>query len=82
MKITHAKLSQQMGRAKRLVTVCAELGGPNEFMTMTVAVTNDGREEDIREAGIAKARDYARQFSEATTQSFPIANVRNRRLAY
>jgi hypothetical protein len=73
MKITHAKLSRlaPSGRSKRLVTICAELGGPNEFMTITVAVPNDGTDQDIRERGIAKALDYARQFSELSPQSFP-----------
>ena len=69
MKITHAKLSQQMGRGKRLVTGCAELGGPNEYMTITVVVANDGRDEDIREEGIARARDFARQFGETAQSS-------------
>jgi hypothetical protein len=46
MKITHAKLSSPSSyRGKRLVTVCAELGSPNEFMTITVAVPNDGTEQ-------------------------------------
>ena len=72
MKITHAKLSSPSSyRGKRLVTVCAELGSPNEFMTITVAVPNDGTEQDIRECGIARALDYARQFSEVSPQSFP-----------
>jgi hypothetical protein len=73
MKITHAKLSRlaPSGRSKRLVTICAELGGPNEFMTITVAVPNDGADQDIRERGIARALDYARQFSEISPQGFP-----------
>ena len=71
MKITHAKLSSPMGRGKRLVTVCAELGSPNEYMTITVAVPNDGSEQDIRECGIARALEYARQFGDASPQSFP-----------
>jgi len=55
MKITHAKLNSANGiRGKRLVTLCVELGSPNEYMTITVAVPNDGTEQDIREAGIAK----------------------------
>jgi hypothetical protein len=83
MKITHAKLnSSNGGRGKRLVTICAELGSPNEYMTITVAVPNAGTEENIRECGIAKARDYARQFSEVTPQSFPTANVENGRRAH
>jgi hypothetical protein len=72
MKITHAKLSSPSSyRGKRLVTVCAELGSPNEFMTITVAVPNDGTEQDIRECGIVRALDYARQFGELSPQSFP-----------
>ena len=72
MKITHAKLSSPSSyRGKRLVTICAELGCPNEFMTITVAVPNDGTEQDIRKCGIARALDYARQFSETSPQSFP-----------
>jgi hypothetical protein len=31
---------------QRLVTIWAELGGPNEFMTMTVTVANDGSDEE------------------------------------
>jgi hypothetical protein len=73
MKITHAKLSglAPSGRGKRLVTVCAELGSPNEYMTITVAVPNNGTEQDIRECGIARALDYARQFCEVSPKSFP-----------
>ena len=78
MKITHAKLTFPMGPGKRLVTVCAELGSPNEYMTITVAVPNVGADCDIRECGIARARDYARQFSEISRQSFPARNAFSR----
>ena len=72
MKITHVKLnSTNGGRGKRLVTVCAELGSSNEYMTITVAVPRDGSEQDIRECGIARALEYARQFSDLSPQSFP-----------
>jgi hypothetical protein len=72
MKITHAKLSRlaPSGHGKRLVTICAELGRPNEFMTITVAVSNDGNERDIREYGIARAKHYAKRFADEPVQSF------------
>src|SRR3977135_2015570 len=73
MKITHAKGGERKatGRSKRLVTICTELGGPNEFMTITVAVANDGSDEEAREFGIARAKDFARQFADAPPQCFP-----------
>ena len=73
MKITHAKVGERKatGRSKRLVTICAELGGPNEFMTMTVAVANDGSDEEACEHGIARAKDFARQFADVPPQCFP-----------
>jgi hypothetical protein len=73
MKIAHAKVGERKAtsRSKRLVTICAELGGPNEFMTITVAVTNDDSDEEAREGGIARAKDFARQFADAPPQCFP-----------
>ena len=43
MKATHVELGPVGGtsRNKRLVTICVELGNPNEFMTITVGVSND-----------------------------------------
>jgi hypothetical protein len=40
VKITHLKLGQvgTSGSSKRQVTICAELDGPQEFMTITVCV--------------------------------------------
>jgi hypothetical protein len=74
MKITHTKLTPPAAiRGKRLVTICAELGGPNEFMTITVAVPNDDKEFDVCECGIARAKDYARQFADAPLEHFPPA---------
>ena len=73
MKITHVKLGQMRasGRSQRRVTICAELAGPNEFMTITVTVMNNGTERDICECGIAKAKDFARQFSDLPLRQFP-----------
>ena len=51
MKITHLKLGQvgTSSGSKRHVTICAELDGPHEFMTITVCVPNSGSERDDRE---------------------------------
>ena len=71
----HEDYPRQIGftdrfRGKRLVTVCAELGSPNEFMTITVAVPNNGEDGDIRACGIARAKDFARQFCDVSPLSF------------
>jgi hypothetical protein len=73
MKITLAKVGERKAtsRSKRLVTICAELGGPNEFMTITVAVASDGSDEEARDYGIARAKDFARQFADVPPQCFP-----------
>jgi hypothetical protein len=55
------------GRQKRTVTVRVALGGgPDETMKITVVVPEDADEELARELGLARARDFARQFSEPT----------------
>jgi hypothetical protein len=72
MKITHLKLGQ-VGtsiHSKRHVTICAELAGRNEFMTMTVCVPNSGFEREDRENGIARAKDFARGFLDLPTSNF------------
>jgi hypothetical protein len=82
MKITHVKvtaLGLSGSRAKRLVTICSELGGPNEFMTITVAVPNNGSENEIRESAIAKAKDFARHFAELPLALFPTGVLAARR---
>jgi hypothetical protein len=74
MKISHAKLGQlglQNSRGNRLVTVCAELAGPKEFMTITVTVINGGSDREVCESGIAKAKEFARRFAELPLQHFP-----------
>jgi hypothetical protein len=73
MKITLAKVGERKAtsRSKRLVTICAELGGPNEFMTIPVAVANDGSNEEACECGIARAKDFARQFADVPPQCLP-----------
>jgi hypothetical protein len=78
MKITLAKVGERKAtsRSKRLVTICAELDGPNEFMTITVAVANDGSDEEACEYGIARAKDFARQFADVSPQSFPARKSR------
>jgi hypothetical protein len=73
MKITHLKLGQ-VGtsiHSKRQVTICAELGGHQEFMTITVCVPNSGSERDDREFGIARAKEFARSFLDLPTSQFP-----------
>jgi hypothetical protein len=78
MKITLAKVGERKAtsRSKRLVTICAELGGPNEFMTITVAVANDGSDDEACECGIARAKDFARQFTDVPPQCFPTLKSR------
>jgi hypothetical protein len=74
MKITHLKLGQEgtSSVSKRHVTICAELDGPHEFMTMTVRVPNSGSDRDDRENGIARAKEFARGFSDLSTALFPV----------
>jgi hypothetical protein len=74
MKITHAKLAQlglPNSRGNRLVTICAELAGPKEFMTITVTVKNSGSDREVCDCGIARAKDFARRFAELPLQHFP-----------
>ena len=73
VKITHLKLGQvgTSSGSKRHVTICAELDGPHEFMTMTVRVPNSGSERDDREYGIARAKEFARGFSNLSPSLFP-----------
>ena len=73
VKITHLKLGQvgTSSSSKRHVTICAELDGPHEFMTMTVRVPNSGSERDDRKYGIARAKEFARGFSDLSPSLFP-----------
>ena len=73
VKITHLKLGQvgTSSGSKRHVTICAELDGPHEFMTMTVRVPNSGSEWDDRKYGIARAKEFARGFSNLSPSLFP-----------
>ena len=72
MKITHLKLSQigPSSHSKRQITICAELDGPQEFMTITVCVPISDSEGDDREYGIARAKDFARGFSNLSPSLF------------
>jgi hypothetical protein len=57
------------GRQKRTVTVRIALGSsPDETMSITVIVPEDGGEELAREFGLARARDFARRFSETAQE--------------
>jgi hypothetical protein len=72
MKITHLKLGL-LGtscRSKRQVTICAELEGPQEFLTITVCVLNSGSDGEDRAHGIARAKEFARGFSNLSPSCF------------
>ena len=51
------------GREKRLVTVCVKLSGPKETMTINVVVPNERDDQAAQEYGVARAKDFARQFA-------------------
>ena len=75
MKITHVKLGQLQtpdSRGKRLVTICARLDNPNEFMTITVSVPNGPDQPNLQECGVARAKDFAKQFADLSLSFFPI----------
>jgi hypothetical protein len=67
MKITLAKLGKQgaTGRSNRPVTICAELAGPNEFMTITVTVMN------TRSGIFASAASRERKTSRGSFRTYP-----------
>jgi hypothetical protein len=46
-----------------LVNVFVEFDGPSESMAMTVLVPNEGDEGALCEKGIARAKDFVRQFA-------------------
>ena len=73
LRITHAKLSalDPGSRGKRRVTICAELGTPNEFLNITVDVPSMGTELEVCQRGIGRAKVFARQFVELSAQAFP-----------
>ena len=66
MKITHLKLGQAGTSisSKRHVTICAELDGPHEFMTMTVRVPNSGSEG-------ANTESHERKISQEVSRTCP-----------
>ena len=67
--------ASRFGRQKRTVTVRVALGNsPDETMTITVVVPEDGDEGSAREIGLARARDFARRFSDLS----PLEPSRNR----
>jgi hypothetical protein len=79
VKITHTKLDQHVrptSHGTRGVTICAELDGPREFMTITVSVPNRGSEEEVCERGVARAREFAKGFADVPLACFPIGTRR------
>jgi hypothetical protein len=58
-------------RGKRRVTICAELGTPNEFLKITVNVPSMGTELEVCQRGIERAKVFAHQFAEVSAQAFP-----------
>jgi hypothetical protein len=65
MKITSVEVGcvAASGRERRVVTVRAKIGQPQESLRITVVVPDDGDEEVARQYGVARARDIARQFA-------------------
>jgi hypothetical protein len=66
-------------RGKRHVTICSELAEKNEFMTITITVPS-GSDGEVRESGIARAKDFARRFADLAVELFP-TDVSIRRIA-
>jgi hypothetical protein len=62
MRITSAIIADA-GRKKCLVTLRVTLDGPKESMTIVVLVPDEDGKDAIREFGIARAKDFARQFA-------------------
>jgi hypothetical protein len=73
VKITHVKIAPCLSnnRGKRVVTICTELGGPSEFMTITVSVPSCGSDEQVCQSAIAKAKGLAKHFAELPSALFP-----------
>jgi hypothetical protein len=66
MKITSVDVCSVMGLdvEKRAVTVRANIGKPHETLRITVIVPDESDDSTAREYGLARARDFARQFAE------------------
>jgi hypothetical protein len=64
MKVTSVNIDPagRCGREKCLVTVCVHLAGLRETMTINVLVPAERDDRDVQECGIARAKDFARQF--------------------
>ena len=72
MKVTSVKVDpagasrRETGASRRekcLVTLCVQLAGTNESMTINVVVADEHDELAVQESGIARAKDFARQFA-------------------
>jgi hypothetical protein len=73
-----AQLALPNSRAMRLVTICSELAGKNEFMTSRSRCRNNGSDGDVRESGIARAKDFARHFADLPVALFPMGGTARR----
>ena len=73
MKITHLKLGQvgTSSSSKRHVTICAELDGPHEFMTMTVRVPNSGSEGGCSRIRNRTSQRVRKRFFNLSSSLFP-----------
>jgi hypothetical protein len=79
MKITHTKLNRHIAATSHgncQVTICVELDGPREFMTMTVTVLNRSSEREVCERGVARAKEFAKRFADVPLDHFPIGAQR------
>lgn len=66
MKITSVDVGSVVGLGpeKRAVTVRANIGKPHETLRITVLVPDESNNSTAREYGLARARDFARQFAD------------------
>ena len=64
MKITSVDVGcvAASGRERRVVTVRAKFGQPQESLRITVCVPDEGDDTSAMECGVARAKDIARQF--------------------
>jgi hypothetical protein len=67
MKITSVEVGavSASGRDRRVVIFRVKLGQPQESMRITVVVPEESDEKSAREYGVARAKDFARQFAES-----------------
>jgi hypothetical protein len=49
---------------------------PQEFMTIAVSVPNSEKVRDVREQGVARAQDFAKDFATLPSHVFPRNEIR------